>query len=228
MKDKLFLDKIWIIIIVILVLLIAGLGVYIYFNYYNNDNNKEAEIEQNQPNFSDEESGLEFYIPENWEELDKKGIVQYYPSAHFAFKKNDREKTIFAFAREKFPGKTNFNILGSVQTLDKALPEAISNFSKIDAKEIDIVDTKGLQYDFNYKTGGINIMTGTAINEVDMIQRKIYFLKNEYMFYFDFAAEKGNFEEDMKDLEKIINSMKINKVNEDDKEEKNQESEHKE
>ena len=139
-------------------------------------------------------------------------LVKHSSAAKIGYFLPDSENTYFTIVVEDAPGKVNFMIEDSIKVLDENLPNVGKDFEKLGSGKVELgsLGTDALVYEFSNLSSGIkSVITGEQVKPEPYTLKKIIFLKNEKMYYVDFAARSHEYRRDIREFDKLINSLAI-------------------
>ncbi len=188
--------KFWKIIVVILTIIsVIILGFWLYENIWS------LRV------FSAQK--IYFKYPKNWQIYTDKNIDlnRHLPGTNtVTLTKNGRQSTNFGVNIKEVEGN-RLNVSDSVKNMDIKNKSLLTDFNKIDFREVTILGQTAIDYTFNYalEIAGPSGITGKWQGR----QRQIIFIQNNKLYTLIFTADPQYFDRDSKDFQKILDSFEL-------------------
>ena len=101
-------------------------------------------------------------------------------------------------------GLKELNVEGTIEALDEKLAKEADGFIKVSSKKIKFLGEPGFEYIFRY-----SVPVDFRGSKREGIQKEIVFLKDEKLYFLMFYAVPGDYKQDIKDFEKVVESFEI-------------------
>jgi len=159
------------------------------------------------------EHQLNFYHPPNWEEIRREDFTYYNEQAKIGLTKKDSENTAFLIRIDDQPGATTFDVEGSIEGLRNLLSPKIPEGLSVSDRDVVIEYIRKTTFagkeaiEAEYEK--VIFTDPSKFSKFYLRQKQIVFLQNEKLYWLVFSALPEDFDKDLKDFNKMVDSLEL-------------------